>query len=148
MGSELEDLLKEVRIMKKLGLIINPIAGMGGSVGLKGTDNTAAEAFRRGAVPRAGDRAKAALSELLPVKGEILVYTCPGAMGGDTAEEMGFQTVLRPGMAAAGAGMDSDSASMDAGALPESLSATSAEDTRMCIRPWSCLLPVRGSLPE
>ena len=130
MGSELEDLLKEVRIMKKLGLIINPIAGMGGSVGLKGTDNTAAEAFRRGAVPRAGDRAKAALSELLPVKGEILVYTCPGAMGGDTAEEMGFQTVLRPGMAAAGAGMDSDSASMDAGALPESLSATSAEDTR------------------
>ena len=105
--------------MKKLGLIINPIAGMGGSVGLKGTDNTAAEAFRRGAVPRAGDRAKAALSELLPVKGEILVYTCPGAMGGDTAEEMGFQTVLRPGMAAAGAGMDSDSASMDAGALPE-----------------------------
>ena len=61
--------------MKKLGLIINPIAGMGGSVGLKGTDNTAAEAFRRGAVPRAGDRAKAALSELLPVKGEILVYT-------------------------------------------------------------------------
>ena len=74
--------------MKKLGLIINPIAGMGGSVGLKGTDNTAAEAFRRGAVPRAGDRAKAALSELLPVKEEILVYTCPGAMGGDTAEEM------------------------------------------------------------
>ena len=130
MGSELEDLLKEVRIMKKLGLIINPIAGMGGSVGLKGTDNTAAEAFRRGAVPRAGDRAKAALSELLPVKEEILVYTCPGAMGGDTAEEMGFQTVLRPGTAAAGAGMESDGASMDAGALPESLSATSAEDTR------------------
>ena len=61
--------------MKKLGLIINPIAGMGGSVGLKGTDNTAAEAFRRGAVPRAGDRAKAALSELLPVTEEILVYT-------------------------------------------------------------------------
>ena len=116
--------------MKKLGLIINPIAGMGGSVGLKGTDNTAAEAFRRGAVPRAGDRAKAALSELLPAREEILVYTCPGAMGGDTAEEMGFQTVLRPGTAASGAGMDSDSASMDAGALPESLSATSAEDTR------------------
>lgn len=65
--------------MKKLGLIINPIAGMGGSVGLKGTDNTAAEAFRRGAVPRAGDRAKAALSELLPVKEESIHM--PGSHG-------------------------------------------------------------------
>ena len=83
--------------MKKLGLIINPIAGMGGSVGLKGTDNTAAEAFRRGAVPRAGDRAKAALSELLPAREEILVYTCPGAMGGDTAKEMGFTNVYNLG---------------------------------------------------
>ena len=82
--------------MKKIGLIVNPIAGMGGSVGLKGTDNTAAEAFRRGAIPRAGDRAKSALSELLPIKEELFIYTCPGSMGGDIAEELGFRTVIKP----------------------------------------------------
>lgn len=83
--------------MKKIGLIINPIAGMGGSVGLKGTDNAAAEALRRGAVPRAGERAEAALSELLAIKEELVLYTCRGAMGGDLAEELGFRTVMKPG---------------------------------------------------
>lgn len=112
--------------MKKIGLIVNPIAGMGGSVGLKGTDNTAAEAFRRGAIPRAGDRAKAALSELLSMKEELFIYTCPGSMGGDIAGELGFQTVIKPDVPD-NADM---AASMDAGTLPESLSKTSAADTK------------------
>lgn len=80
--------------MKKLGLIINPIAGMGGSVGLKGTDHVLEEAIRRGAFPRAGERVKAALTELLPCREELAIYTYAGKMGGSLAEEMGFATVL------------------------------------------------------
>lgn len=80
--------------MKKLGLIINPIAGMGGSVGLKGTDHVVEEALRRGAVPRAKERVKSALKELLPHKIEFIIYTYPGKMGGDLALEMGFKTLL------------------------------------------------------
>ena len=80
--------------MKKVGFIINPIAGMGGSVGLKGTDQVAEEALRRGAVPGAGKRAEGALDELLPLKDEILLCTRPGAMGGELAERLGFRVEL------------------------------------------------------
>ena len=37
--------------MFRLGLIINPVAGIGGAVGLKGSDGMVAEALARGAIP-------------------------------------------------------------------------------------------------
>lgn len=83
--------------MKRLGLIVNPIAGLGGSVGLKGTDGMAGEALRRGAVPRAGERARQALEPLLPLREDLEVLTWPGGMGGTPARELGFSVRLLSG---------------------------------------------------
>src|SRR5690606_20787525 len=65
--------------MRRIGLIVNPVAGMGGAVGLKGTDGQVAEACGRGAVPRAADRAVEALEALSGA--DILFLTCSGPMG-------------------------------------------------------------------
>lgn len=78
--------------MKRLGLIINPIAGIGGRVGLKGSDGTETqgEAFSRGAEPQAHLRAKRALEELLPLKEGLEVITPGGAMGEELRHQLGF----------------------------------------------------------
>ena len=44
--------------MRRVGFVVNPIAGMGGRVGLKGTDGVANEAQAAGAEPIAGPRAQ------------------------------------------------------------------------------------------
>ena len=78
--------------MKRLGLVVNPIAGMGGSVGLKGTDgrDTYEEALRRGAVPHANERAREALEILLSHRDEIEVLTCRVSMGEQAVAEAGL----------------------------------------------------------
>ncbi|HDD59934.1 MAG TPA: N-acetylglucosamine-1-phosphate uridyltransferase, partial [Euryarchaeota archaeon] len=47
--------------MKKIGFLLNPYAGMGGRVGLKGTDGVVEEAIKRGATPVSPGRAKEAI---------------------------------------------------------------------------------------
>jgi predicted polyphosphate/ATP-dependent NAD kinase len=75
--------------MKRIGLIVNPVAGMGGPVGLKGTDGNVEEARLRGAVPHAMDRAKITLA-LLAKSADLAFVTCSGAMGEDALKEAGI----------------------------------------------------------
>jgi len=79
---------------KKLGLIINPVAGLGGSVGLKGSDGMVEEALARGAVPLSERRTKVALQELLDLKDNFIVYTGSGSMGENPVKELGFSYVV------------------------------------------------------
>ena len=77
--------------MKKIGLIVNPIAGMGGSVGLKGTDGDIyKKALKMGAKPLTPKR----VSELLSIinsKEEIFMLVAPGPMGADVIEGKGIK---------------------------------------------------------
>ena len=82
--------------MPRLGFLINPIAGMGGRVGLKGTDGVAAQARELGAEPTANARA---LDMLHAFKRElegtahapaIEWLTAGGAMGEDALRAAGF----------------------------------------------------------
>lgn len=74
----------------RLGFIINPFAGLGGSVALKGSDDMAATALALGAVPMAAQRAEYALQELLALRDQLVIVTVAGAMGADLAEKLGF----------------------------------------------------------
>lgn len=67
----------------RIGLVVNPIAGLGGAVGLKGTDGeaTVAEALRRGAQPQAGSRVKRAFRRLASARPEVSLVVAPGQLG-------------------------------------------------------------------
>ncbi|HNX18181.1 MAG TPA: ATP-NAD kinase family protein [Methanoregula sp.] len=66
--------------MRRIGFLINPIAGLGGTVGLKGTDGSEEEARKRGAVPHAQDRAEITLGVLKNIS-DTCFLTCSGEMG-------------------------------------------------------------------
>lgn len=80
----------------KIGFIVNPIAGMGGKVGLKGTDGAEIlkKAIELGAYPEAPEKAKKALKVLEPIKNKMKFITCPGDMGENQVSELGFKYEL------------------------------------------------------
>jgi len=69
--------------LKSLGFIVNPIAGMGGAVGLKGTDgqDILEKAIELGAVATAPERARQFIRGIAPFKHSVRIYTCAGIMG-------------------------------------------------------------------
>lgn len=82
----------------KIGFIVNPIAGMGGRVGLKGTDGVLEKAIALGAKPVAPKRAKEFLERLKEksLTAKIEIITCPGIMGEEEAKETGINAEILP----------------------------------------------------
>ncbi|HID42995.1 MAG TPA: ATP-NAD kinase [Archaeoglobaceae archaeon] len=82
---------KRLKRRIKIGFIVNPIAGMGGRVGLKGTDNDALKkAIELGAKPVSPARAVETLNNLLSMKDAFDLITYPGEMGENEAQEAGL----------------------------------------------------------
>ncbi|MDH5447385.1 MAG: ATP-NAD kinase family protein [Candidatus Bathyarchaeota archaeon] len=99
----------------RIGFLVNPIAGMGGKVGLKGTDSVFKKAVNMGAKPVAPERGTEFLKKLkeLGLNQRIQLITCPATMG----EE---ETCL--------ANLDADILSM------EITTKTTAEDTKKAVK--------------
>ncbi|MHA2036361.1 MAG: ATP-NAD kinase family protein [Promethearchaeota archaeon] len=77
--------------MKKIGLIVNPIAGMGGSVGLKGTDGESYQkALEMGAKPITPKRVNELLSHIKNRK-QLFILVAPGKMGADIFKGIGIK---------------------------------------------------------
>ena len=83
----------------RIGFIINPIAGMGGRVGLKGTDDVFEAAVALGAEPIAAEKA----AQMLRLLRELLDrekppdpiewFTCSGRMGEEALRAAGFEEI-------------------------------------------------------
>lgn len=73
--------------MRRIGFLLNPIAGMGGRVGLKGTDGVVEQARELGAEPRSPDRARRALDALVATGADVELVTWGDPMGAGVATE-------------------------------------------------------------
>jgi len=80
--------------LKRVGLIVNPYAGIGGRVGLKGSDGEEIrkKALELGAVPMSPQRTVEALKELKGL--DFKLYTYPKEMGENEAREAGLEPIV------------------------------------------------------
>jgi predicted polyphosphate/ATP-dependent NAD kinase len=74
-----------------IGLVVNPVAGLGGSVGLKGTDGMVEQARSLGAIPHAHERAALAVRQLPP---DVPIACAGGAMGETSLQLAGREPAM------------------------------------------------------
>ncbi|WP_330632415.1 ATP-NAD kinase family protein [Halocatena halophila] len=73
--------------MTQIGVVVNPIAGMGGRVGLKGTDGMVERARELGGEPRAPTRARVALESFAQHADSPTFLTAAGSMGASAIDD-------------------------------------------------------------
>ena len=78
--------------MKQIGFLVNPVAGIGGRVGLKGSDGAEIQKKARslGAVPEAAVRALHALEKASGLEEKVTFLTAPGIMGEEVLKKTAF----------------------------------------------------------
>ena len=78
--------------MLKIGLVVNPVAGVGGAVGLKGSDGAGIQALalQRGGQPRTPERTLRTLQAIGDDLDRIEWFTWGGNMGSDYLESLGI----------------------------------------------------------
>jgi predicted polyphosphate/ATP-dependent NAD kinase len=103
----------------RIGLVVNPIAGLGGAVGLKGTDgpDIVAEALRRGGVPKAGLRARQALERMARQTPGVEIRVAAGTMGADWAAGLDLSAIAVESALESGTARDTRLAVAGMGAL-------------------------------
>lgn len=78
----------------RLGLIVNPFAGIGGALALKGSDGADIrnEALANGGEQQAMNKTRLALLECMEYSNDILVFTGSDDMGENIANKLGLKT--------------------------------------------------------
>lgn len=81
---------------QKVGFLVNPIAGMGGAVGLKGTDGKKIlqEAIRKGAKSVSPERGRRYLEEVRRRVKDVEFLIAPGEMGENIADQLKLEHEL------------------------------------------------------
>jgi predicted polyphosphate/ATP-dependent NAD kinase len=80
--------------LQRIGFVVNPIAGMGGKIGLHGTDGDRRSlALLANVVPISFDRARKALYLMERVRDKLVIYAADGELGGDLLQELGFKYI-------------------------------------------------------
>lgn len=76
----------------RLGVIVNPFAGIGGALALKGSDgkDIREQALAKGAEKKANEKMAKALSVLEAMSGQFAVLTAAGEMGEEVCKSMGI----------------------------------------------------------